>query len=332
MKVATVDAGPVGRSAAAAIEAAEGRAWIDLYSAAPTGWAADAGLMAEERDGTVVLQWAATGRRYFTRAIGLGVTGPATESSLDEILGGFEKAGIDMFLLQSLPHCLPAEYEEWLVARGLEPFDAQDRVVRGDGPPVLDDSAGRTDRELKVERVTAATADEWAEFLQSVYRLDTGPWLQRLIGRRGWHQCIAREEGRIVGARGMYIGIDGAAWLGMDGPVPGLTTDDYEPDAAICAHLVAHGIANGARSFLADIEAPSPDLDTPSYRYFGRLGFHRPYVRTHWARLGAFAGYELGEAQGGVDESVDRNEGCECLEPGGVQDRAGEEDAGESDH
>jgi hypothetical protein len=35
--------------------------------------------------------------------------------------------------------------------------------------------------------------------------------------------------------------------------------------------------------FIADIEAPSNGLDTPAYEAFGRLGFRRPYTRTHWA-------------------------------------------------
>jgi len=26
-------------------------------------------------------------------------------------------------------------------------------------------------------------------------------------------------------------------------------------------------------------------LDTPSYDYFGALGFTRPYTRTHWANV-----------------------------------------------
>jgi hypothetical protein len=135
-----------------------------------------------------------------------------------------------------------------------------------------------------VERVDETTLAEWAEFLQRVYRLDTGPWLPELIGRPGWHQFIAREGGEIVGARGMFVGPDGIAWLGMDGPVPGVQHDDYEPDAAICEFIVEYGLAHGARGFIADIEAPSERMDTPAYKYFGRLGFRRPYVRTHWTR------------------------------------------------
>jgi hypothetical protein len=189
-----------------------------------------------------------------------------------------------MFLLQSLPHCGPAEYEGWLRDRGLEPFDAQERVIR-DARPLDPASSGPGTREFLVERVSRETADEWSEFIQRVYRLDTGPWLPEFIGRRGWHQYVAREDGELVAARGMYIGSDGMAWLGMDGPVPGVMTDDYEPDAALLARMVEDGLANGARAFLSDIEAPSRAMDTPAYETFARLGFRRPYIRTHWARL-----------------------------------------------
>jgi hypothetical protein len=184
-------------------------------------------------------------------------------------------------LLQSLPHCRPTEYENWLRALGLEPFDVQDRVVR-DRSPLAVAPAPAENRELTVERVTNTTAGEWVEFIERVYRLETGPWLPRLIGRPGWHQYVAREGGEIVAARGMHIGPDSTAWLGMDGPVPGVTTDDYEPDAALCAFIVSDGLVRGARTFIADIEAASDQQATPAYQSFGRLGFTRPYLRTHW--------------------------------------------------
>src|SRR5262245_12136246 len=48
--------------------------------------------------------------------------------------------------------------------------------------------------------------------------------------------------------------------------------------------------------------------------------------------LRSFSGDELGEAEGGVDERVHRDEGCERLEPAGVQHRARKEDAVEHVH
>src|SRR5207244_2199670 len=278
----TLGAAPVDLCTAAAMEAAEARAWADLYGAAPADWSAAAGLGAQEVGGAFVVRWAATGRRYFSRTIGLGVFEPANRAAIEEILDGYDRAGITMFLLQSLPHCRPLEYESWLREFGLEPFDAQDRVVR-DGTPLTVAAAPAGDRELTVEPVTEARSGEWVEFMERVYRLDTGPWLPQLIGRPGWHQYLVREAGEIVAARGMHIGPDGTAWLGMDGPVPGVMTDDYEPDAALCAFIVSDGLACGARSFIADIEAPSPDQAAPASEYFGGLEFTRPYLRTHWS-------------------------------------------------
>jgi hypothetical protein len=280
---ATMDTTPVDDDAAATYEAAEARAWADVYAAAPSEWAAGAGLGTRWFGDTLALHWAVTGRRYFSRAIGMGVTAPATEAGVDDILALWERLGISMCLVQSMPQCAPAAYTGWLRERGLEPFDQQDRIVRAEGAVTADQD--RSQRELMVERVRSETADEWSQFIQGVYRLDTGPWLPLLVDRPGWHQYVAREHGEIVAARGMYVGRDGIAWLGMDAPVPGIMTQDFEPDAAICARIVADGPGLGARTMITDIEQPSARLDTPSYAYFGALGFSRPYTRTHWARV-----------------------------------------------
>lgn len=284
VSTALMDTTPVDQRSAVSIETAEARAWADLYAAAPPVWAASVDLETREVGGALVLRWGASGRRYFSRAIALGVVEATSGALIEEILDGYERAGITMFLLQSLPHCRPVEYESWLGELGLEPFDAQDRVVR-DGSPLFVESADPGRRELAVERVTRSTADEWVSFVERTYGLETGPWLPELIGRPGWHQYVVREAVAIVAARGMHIGLDGVGWLGMDGPVPGVMTDDYEPDAALCALIVADGLVHGARSFIADIELPSPEQATPAYESFARLGFTRPYARTHWTRL-----------------------------------------------
>jgi hypothetical protein len=262
------------------IEAAEARAWADVYEAAPAAFREEAGIETAAIDGALAIAWRASGRRYFSRTIGLGFPAPATAATVDGVIRWFEERGISMFLLQSLPACQPAEYEQLLRERGLEPFDRQDRVVR-DARPL---TAQRPS--MRVEAVTEASAGEWSDFIQRIYRLETADWLPRLVGRHGWHPYIARDDGgEINAARTMFIGGDGYAWLGMDAPVPGLMTDDHEPDAALCHAIVSDGLRLGVKCFLADIEAPSDAMDTPAYDNFARLSFTRPYVRTHWARI-----------------------------------------------
>src|SRR3954471_19903862 len=120
----TIDTTALGPDEIAAVERAEARAWADCYAAAPAEFREAAGMDTTEIGGALVIRWAATGRRFFSRAIGFGAIRPATEEALDAILGYWARHGIDMFLLQSFPGCRPGAYEEWLRARGLEPFDA----------------------------------------------------------------------------------------------------------------------------------------------------------------------------------------------------------------
>jgi hypothetical protein len=77
-----MDTAPVSLASAAEIEEAEARSWADLYAAAPADFAREAGLTTRKVGGSLALSWAATGRRYLSRAIGLGVVEPATFAQL----------------------------------------------------------------------------------------------------------------------------------------------------------------------------------------------------------------------------------------------------------
>jgi hypothetical protein len=189
-------------------------------------------------------------------------------------------------MLVSQPQCAPGGYAGWLAELGLEPRGAWDRVVRA-GAPLAAGDDGSGDREIAVTPVGPADVEEWCELLVRVYQVDAGPWLRALHGRPGWRHYLAREHGRAVAARSMFLPAPGAvAFLAVDGPVPGVMTADYGPDAAILTRIVADGLRLGAGGFAADIEAPSPAGDTPAYATFGRLGFRIPYTRTHHMRGG----------------------------------------------
>src|SRR6476646_381807 len=94
--VAPMDVSPVDAATAASIEEAEAAAWTDLYATAPPEFAAAAGVGSERVGEALVLRWGATGRRYFSRTIGLGVARPATPERLDESLRVFDRTGITM--------------------------------------------------------------------------------------------------------------------------------------------------------------------------------------------------------------------------------------------
>jgi hypothetical protein len=273
---------------AAAIEAVEARAWDDLVAACPPGHAARIGLEAGWAGPVMVVRCPGGGfdRGLFNRPIGLGVFEPATRAAVADIAARLAATGATRSMLLSQPQCTPADYEGWLAELGLQPRGAWDRVVRDGAPPAAgDDGSGA--REIAVSLVRPDAVEEWSELLVGVYQVDAGPWLRALHGRAGWHHYLARERGRPVAARSMYLpGPGEVAFLAVDGPVPGVMTADYGPDAAILARIVADGLRLGAAGFAADIEAPSPARDTPAYATFGRLGFRIPYTRTHHMRVG----------------------------------------------
>jgi hypothetical protein len=268
---------------AAALEAAEAAAWADLIAACPSEHARRIGLEARWL-GRVLVQTCPGGgfdRGHFNRPIGLGVVEPATRDTIDELIAGFRRAGVARFMFVEQPECRPAGYRQWLVEARLRPNGSWQRVARGSAP--FAELPAAYDRDISVEQVRDETVEEWTALIAGVYGLDCEPWLRALLGRPGWRHYLAREAGRLVAARSCYVPPGGGlAFVGIDAPVPGVMTTDYEPDARLCETIVADGLANGASGFIADIEAPSAAHDTPAYEYFGGLGFDLPYTMTHY--------------------------------------------------
>jgi len=266
----------------AEIEQAEIDAWLDLYAATPADFAARFRPEILRAGEVVLTRCAAIPFVHFNCAMNLGVGTPATEERLDEVLALYAEAGVSAFALFHVPGAEPAELEGWLTARGLAPKGGWDRIVR-DGAPLLE-GVVEAASDLEVEEVTIESGPEWAAFLDSLYRLPTGPWLQALVGRPGWHHYALRREGKIVAVRTMYLGPSGFAWLGIEAPVPGLMAASFSLDQRLVERIVRDGLKLGAKGFVADIEAPHPEGKTPAYERFGALGFRRMYLRGHWRR------------------------------------------------
>ncbi len=271
-----------------AIERAEVNAWRDLYAAAPADFAARQGLsIAEEAD----LVWTTCTTIpfiHFNCVKNLGVERPATESQLDALLAHYRAAGIARPWFHANPHAEPSALRCWLEARGLQRQSGWERIFR-DATPLAIEPLFPTDGH-SVERVTPATAGEWAGFIDSRYRLPTSSWLLALVGRPGWHHYMLRQDGAVVAVRSLFIGADGMAWSGIDAPVPGIMAPSFDLDAVLGEAMVRDGIAAGAKLFVADIEAPHPDRDGPAYRNYARLGFKLAYFRSHYSYLPANSG------------------------------------------
>jgi len=275
----------VSRDLSRIIERAEVNAWLDLYAAAPADFAARQGLsIAGEGD----LTWTTCTTIpfvHFNCVKNFGVDSPASESQLDALLAHYRAAGISRPWFYVNPHTEPSRLRCWLEARGLQRQGGWERIYR-EAEPLPSAPLFIIDG-VSVERVTKASASEWAGFIDKSYRLPTSPWLLALVGRQGWHHYIARRDGAVVAVRSLFIGADGTAWSGIEAPVPGIMAPSFDLDAVLAEALVRDGIAAGAKLFAADIEAPYDDRDGPAYRNYARLGFKIAYFRSHYSYLPA---------------------------------------------
>src|ERR1700746_4051684 len=104
------------------LEGIESDAWIDLYRAAPSGFAAVVGLAATRIGTVTVLTMATVPDTQFNRILGLGVGAPADEETLDAALLRMREAGNRTFFLQLAPMAEPPALRDWLPRRGLERY------------------------------------------------------------------------------------------------------------------------------------------------------------------------------------------------------------------
>jgi hypothetical protein len=278
---AAMPTAPVTAALAAMIEQGEVNAWIDLYEAAPRDFAERHGLALVRRGDVVATLCRTIPFIHFNSVMNLGMSGVAEEDEIDEFLAIYRDAGVDRPWFYHIPHSRPDALQRWLESRHLTQHGGWDRIYRN-GRPQIQSATGATDG-LSVEQVTAATAVEWAAFIDGIYGLPTSPWLIALVGRPGWSHYTLRQADRILAVRSMFMDGDGVVWLGIDAPVPGIMAPSFDLDAMICETMVRDGLAAGARYFVGDIEAPLADGDGPAYRNFARLGFSKAYFRAHYA-------------------------------------------------
>jgi len=280
----------VARDFSRSMERAEVNAWLDLYDAAPADFAARHGL-AVASDGELVWTTCTTiPFIHFNCVKNMGVDGPASEAQLDKLLTHYRDAGIMRPWFYTNPHTEPSRLRCWLEARGLQHQGGWERIYR-DATPLPAEPLFPADPlipvdDVSVDEVTPKTASQWASFIDGKYRLSTSPWLMALVGRRGWHHYMLRRRGAVMAVRSLFIS-DGAAWSGIDAPVPGIMAPSFDLDAMLVERMLRDGIAAGAKLFVTDIEAPLPDRDGPAYRNYDRLGFSLAYLRSHYSYLPA---------------------------------------------
>jgi len=210
------------------------------------------------------------------RVIGLGLSSPADESSVREIVNAYARAGITRYFVQVSPAARPDGLVGWLEAAGLEKARGWQKFSRGrDAPPE------RT-TDLSIRRVGPEDGEAFARIVCDAFDIGEAaiPWLARLPGREGWHVFMSFDGDRPAGTGTLFIK-DGLASVDFGATAPEFRRRGSQ--GALLARRIEHALELGcSRLFTCTGEAVEGDPQH-SYGNILKCGFKEDYVRANYA-------------------------------------------------
>lgn len=258
-----------------ALEHAGLEAWADLFRSVPPAFTRAYRPEWREEQGVHYTRCRAIPFAPFNTIHDLGLTAPATEPLLDQLLAAYAAVGITRFEVIHHPGRVPAALPRWLASRRLHARSAHCRLYALGGPAR---SSGATPSPESVVVVDQHLAPRWTTFLDRWYELPTGAWFRELVGRRGWLHAVLLRDGEVRAARSLYLSPGREGWLGLEAPVPGMMTADHADDDLLLGHLLAEARRREARVVVADATTHEDHLER-----WQRLGLRVGYLRTAYA-------------------------------------------------
>lgn len=254
-------------------EAAEHAAVTDLYKVAPSALRQRFGLEYTERAGILTLLAPGLPVPMFNRALILdgSLANADLEQSLAALANGRRRAYV-----QVPPGPSFDGVRGMLRARFGAPVGSWARFHR-DERRVAD---AVTDFEVRELRADDAAA--FGNTISTSFGLpaELTPWVEALVGRKGWRSFGAFDSGRLVGCGATYLeGERRAAWLGFGAVVP--SSRRRGAQQAILGQRMRAAFADGASAVVSETGKPKPGEDGPSFRNLSRaLGL--AYLRENY--------------------------------------------------
>jgi GNAT superfamily N-acetyltransferase len=265
-------------SACRAADAAEAAAYVDMYAAAPTGFAASSGLRTERVAGATLLLAPGLPTPMFNRVIGLGTFEPASEQAVDAIVGRYRAAGVSEFWLSVSPAAEPPNLTQWLEVRGFSPPQRRSwvQMCRGEEPsPGL-----ATTLEIRAAGPDEATA--LGTVIAAAFEMPPpmAAWLASLVGRADWQGFAALDAGTMVGGAFVHTRPP-QGWLGMGAILPGHR--GRHGQSALMSARIRHARRLGCKSVHTETGEPVGNEPNPSLANMVRCGFERVCSRVNYA-------------------------------------------------
>jgi len=258
------------------LEVVERDAWEDLYHAAPAETADRLGIHVWRRGSVVAALARELEGLAMQRPLGLGIEEPADAATLDWILDRHRSAGSDRVFLPLAPRARPADIQDWLRARGFEPYNRWIKFYRS-----TDEAPAPPRTGLRLLRAGPDAGAAVGRVIAAAFAMDdaVGPWFAALAGRRAWTTYLALDGDVPVAAATLHVR-GGTAWAGF-----GATLPEHRGRGAQLLLLTARvrdAAEEGCRRIVLETGEEADGRPIGSGRNALRTGFRAAYRRTNY--------------------------------------------------
>lgn len=260
-------------------ERMEREALLDLCAAARERLGLE--WQAQPLGGGLAVHCPAIDNFWFNRVLGLGHDRTLTVAALAEQIEAYGAARLSRYFVHLYEDALPAELPAWLEELGVTRYHrAWHQLGRGrdGGLPVASTT-------LRVRPATAEDEPALAELFALGFHLPPlgAQAFASVIGRRGWHGCVATEGESVVAAGLLFISGD-AGYLGG-----GVTLPEHRGRGAQLALLVERcrlALDHGCRHIVSETGEPVAGEPQHSHSNLERCGLRVLAKRNNYAPAG----------------------------------------------
>lgn len=267
----------VSKDLNAQLERTEVEAWSDFCNAAPRDAVETCGLKLLRTSSSCFSIVPCVDTLTFNRVIGLGVTEPVAEGTLDKAISLYSQSNVPRFFIQLYPDAVTPEVIRLLKRKGFQHYNNWVKLCRDTipMPPV--------DTDLRVEEISSREASvfanilinsfEWSEFLQS--------WVEKTVGRTGWRHYMAFDHDTPVATGALFVSGQ-YGWIDFASTLPAARGRGAQ--SALLELRVIDAAREGCKWLVVETAEDTPQKPATSFRNMIRHGFQVAYVRPNYIR------------------------------------------------
>jgi len=211
------------------------------------------------------------------RVIGLGMYSSVKAHQIDDIINFYKRAGVKRFFIQLSPHVIQDDLVDLLGDKGFVYHNNWVKLFRSIKPelPIVDTS-------FRIKSIGKAEANIYGEIIYNSFDwtdLRLKVWLQKTVGKQGYHHFLALDGELPVAAAALHT-TGSFASMAFAG-----TLEDYRGKGAQSLLLktrILTALNMGCKYFIAETAEPSITKPIASYQNMRRFGFEEAYLRQNW--------------------------------------------------